>query len=217
VLGLVLLVFSIGVADSVNPSTVGPALYLSLREDAARQLSAFTAGVFGVYLLGGIVLTLGPARALPHPGPHGRHLVEVGLGVALLVFAAALWVARGLVAHHLAHSQNRVGRAPFLLGAGIMAVELPTAFPYFAAIAAIAASGRSRTEEIALLVLFNVLFVAPLLAMIALRGLAGERGRQSLDSLRMWLDRRAPVFLPALIFVIAVALLLVGGIGLATG
>ena len=216
-LALALLVLSIGIADSLNPSTVGPALYFALQRDAASRLAAFTAGVFGVYLLGGIALTFGAGRAVPHPGAHTRHLIEAGLGAGLLVFSAALWLARGRVARGLAHAQHRSGRSPLLLGAAIMVIELPTAFPYFAAIAAIVAADRSGIEDVALLVLFNAAFVAPLVAIVVLRSLAGERGMRSLEALRAWLDRRAPVLLPALIFVVAVAFLLLGGIPLATG
>jgi cytochrome c biogenesis protein CcdA len=216
-LALAVLICSIGIADSLNPSTVGPALYLALGRNATSRLAAFTAGVFGVYLIGGIALTFGPGRAVPHPGLHTRHLIEAGLGAALLVFAAALWLARGRVARRLARGQQRVGRSSLLLGAGIIAVELPTALPYFAAIAAIVASDRNGIEDLALLVVFNVAFVAPLLVILVLRSLAGGRGIRALEALRAGLDRRAPVLLPALILVVAVALLLVGGIRLATG
>jgi hypothetical protein len=42
-------------------------------------------------------------------------------------------------------------------------VELRTAFPYFAAIAAIVGSGIGTSRQIALLVLFDVCFVLPLI------------------------------------------------------
>jgi cytochrome c biogenesis protein CcdA len=215
VLGVALLVLSIGVADSVNPATVAPALYLALHGDAKRRLAGFTAGVFCVYLLGGIILTLGPARALPQPGRHTRYLLETALGGALVLFAAGAWLMRGRVARHLAREEDRVGHSPVLLGAGIMLVELPTAFPYFAAIASIAAADRSALVEIALLVLFNAAFIAPLLAMLGLVSASGESGSLLLERVRAWLERRAPVFLPVVILVIAVALLLAGGLRLA--
>src|SRR5581483_5433015 len=89
---LALLVLSIGIADSVNHSTVAPALYLALRRDAVRSLAGFTAGVFAVYFAGGVALTLGPASAVPDPGARVKHLVELGLGAGTLAFAAALWL-----------------------------------------------------------------------------------------------------------------------------
>ena len=172
--------------------------------------------MFCVYLLGGVALTLGPGSAVPHPSRYLIHLIELGLGGGTLVFALALWLTRGQIARRLAQGEQRVGRSSLLLGAAIMAVELPTAFPYFAAIAAIVASGRGMVTQVLLLVLFNVAFVAPLLAILGLRAGAGARGRARLERLRVGLERRAPVLIPGLALVIALALLLVGGIGLST-
>jgi cytochrome c biogenesis protein CcdA len=215
-IALALLVLSIGIADSINPSTVAPALYLAIRRDAVKSLLAFTLGVFGVYLAGGVVLTLGPGEAIPHPGTRLKHLIELALGGATLLFALAAWLTRRQIAARLAGEERRVRRSAALLGATIMAAELPTAFPYFAAIAAIVASGRSAVTQVLLLVLFNVAFVTPLLAITAMRARTGALGQARLDGLRRWLERNAAVLLPALLLAIAVALLLAGGIGLAT-
>ena len=214
--GLALLVLAIGIADSINPSTVAPALYLALGHDGVRSVAAFTAGVFTVYLAGGIALTLGPASAVPNPGATLKHLIEIGLGLGTLAFALVLWLTRGRIARRLADEERRVRGAPVLLGAAIMAVELPTAFPLFAAIAAIVASGRGPVTEVLLIVLFTVAFVTPLLAILGVRAAAGAPGRARLERLRLSLERRAPVLLPALALAIAAALLLAGGIGLAT-
>jgi cytochrome c biogenesis protein CcdA len=214
-LALALLVVSIGLADAINPSTVAPALYLALGRHAVRSLLGFTAGVFGVYLAGGILLTLGPGRAIPHPSAELKHIVELALGGAMIIFAVALWLTRSHIARRLAGEERRIRGSAALLGATIMAAELPTAFPYFAAIAAIVASGHGPVTDILLLVLFNVAFVSPLLAITAVRARAGPRGEARLDALRLWLVRRAPVLLPVVLLVVAVALLLVGGIGLA--
>jgi hypothetical protein len=65
VLALIALALSVGIVDSINPSTIGPAVYLASTTHAARSLSLFTAGVFAVYATGGIALALGPGQALP--------------------------------------------------------------------------------------------------------------------------------------------------------
>jgi hypothetical protein len=57
--GLTVLVASIGLADSINPSTLVPGLWLA-GKPSARGLGSFTAGVFATYLTGGLVLVLGP-------------------------------------------------------------------------------------------------------------------------------------------------------------
>src|SRR5207253_11148571 len=64
VVALVFLVVSVGLVDSLNPSTIAPALYLATGKNAVRSLAGFTAGVFGFNLAGGVVLLLGPGRAV---------------------------------------------------------------------------------------------------------------------------------------------------------
>jgi cytochrome c biogenesis protein CcdA len=211
------LVLAVGLVDSLNPSTVAPALYLAAGAGSGRSLLGFAAGAFTVYTGAGIALVLGPGRALlsHRPRTHTVHLLELCLGAALVVVALVLWAVRDQVSRHTARNQGRVGRrAPFLLGAAIMAVELPTALPYFAVLAAVAGSGRRAGTEILLVVLFNVMFVAPLLAIAAIRALAGTRGRAVIERERDRLDRHAGAIAPVLVLAIAVVLLAIGGAGL---
>jgi cytochrome c biogenesis protein CcdA len=211
------LVLAVGLVDSLNPSTVAPALYLAAGAGSARSLLEFIAGAFAVYATGGLVLVLGPGRALlsHRPSPATVHLLELCLGGALAVVAAVLWVVRERIARHTAKNEGMVARrTPFLLGAAIMAAELPTALPYFAVLAAVVGSGRSAATEILLVLLFNVMFAAPLLAIAATRALAGTRGRAVLERERERLDRHAGAIAPALVLAIAVVLLVVGGAGL---
>src|SRR5947199_520642 len=101
-LALVALVISVGIVDSLNPSTVGPALYLATAPDGTRRLAGFTAGILAVGLAGGLVLTLGPGQAIlaavPRPGRTTTHAIELGLGAAALLFALVLWLRRAAVA-----------------------------------------------------------------------------------------------------------------------
>ena len=56
-----------------------------------------------------------------------------------------------------------------------MAIELPTAFMYFGAISAILAARLAAPLEISMLAVYNALFVAPLVALLVVRRLAGVR------------------------------------------
>jgi cytochrome c biogenesis protein CcdA len=180
-LGLTLLVASIGIADSINPSTVAPALWLA-STPRARGVGFFALGVFAVYLTGGLVLVFGPGpsliAALRHVQGQAEHALEATAGAALLGFAFVLWRSR-----HRTLGEPRRRRSPtrasaFALGAGITAVELPTAFMYFGAISAILAARLPAPASISLLIVYNALFVAPLVTFLALRRLAGHRGEQ---------------------------------------
>ena len=217
-LALVALVLSIGIADSVNPSTVAPALFLATRPNATRSLAAFTAGAFSAYTLGGVILVLGPGQAalaaLPRPDHDTVNEIELGGGVALLLLAAALWFARDRLARRVERGSRWGERSAFLVGAAIMTFELPTAFPYFAAIAAIVGSNRSLPVQIGLIVLFNLAFVAPLIAITALHGLAGPRGDRVLARVRAQLDRRVPMLVSALVFVLAIVVITIGIVGI---
>jgi cytochrome c biogenesis protein CcdA len=218
-LALLLLVASIAIADSLNPSTIGPSVLLATGPRPRVAVAGFTLGVFTVSLVGGLVLTFGPGQLLlslvPHPDRDTRRLIELVGGIALVVLAAALWLGARLAGHRLAELQPR-GRSAFLAGAGIMAVELPTALPYFAAIAAIVGSGVSMVAQAVLVLVFNVLFVAPLLAILGFLTVAGDRSTRQLRRFGGWLIRRAPQLLAVLLGVGGLVLVAIGGVGLAT-
>jgi cytochrome c biogenesis protein CcdA len=215
-LALLGVVVSVGLADSINPSTVGPTLYLASVRGGGHGLLGFIAGVFIVSAAAGVVLVLGPGHFLlaHRPNAHTEHLVEVCAGVALVAVAAGLWLARKRVARRVVRNEQTVQRTSILVGAGIMAVELPTALPYFAVIAAVTSSGRAVTTQVALVLLFNLAFVAPLLAVLAIRQLAGPRGLDWLTATRERLERHAEQLVPALVLLVAVILLAIGTVGL---
>ncbi len=219
VLALLGVVVSVAFADSINPSTLGPALYLAAFRDGGRGVLAFTLGVLAVSTAAGIALVLGPGRLLlaHHPTPHTEHLVELVAGLALVGVAAVLWRARGRLHAHVAEREELVRRHAVLVGAGIMAVELPTALPYFAVIVAVAGSGRPVATQLALIMLFNLVFVAPLFAVFLVRQLAGTRGRSWLERRREAIDRHAGVAVAIVVLVIALILVAVGSTGLARG
>ena len=220
-LALTLLVLSIGLTDSLNPTTVAPAVFLATERHPATRIASFTLGVFAVSFAGGLLVVIGPGQllldALPHPGPNAKHIEELISGAILLALAVALWVGRHQVAKRISSSTKRraggIGAA-FVLGAGIMAVELPTALPYFAAIAAIVASDAALSAQILLLLVFNVAFVTPLLAILAIRTLAGDRASRTLERLGGWLRRQAATFVAALLGLLGAAAIAVGMIGL---
>jgi cytochrome c biogenesis protein CcdA len=209
---------SVGFADSLNPSTVGPALYLATLAQRIRRVMEFTIGVFGVNLVAGVVLTIGPGRLLlglvPHPRGTVRHVIELVAGVVLLGAAVALWLGRRSLARRALPMRGGGSGSALITGASIAAVELPTAAPYFAVIAAIVASSATIPQEVVLLVIYNVAFVAPLLAIVVVLLVAGARAEQLLQKGGAWLERRWPVVLASLLLFVGSALTVLGGVGL---
>lgn len=211
------IVITIGLADSVNPSTVAPALYLAAQPKGRDALAQFTAGVFIVYLGGGLLIALGPGELIlslvPKPNVIVLHVLEVLAGVGLLVAAALLWAHRHRLGQKQLPTFSSRGRASWLLGATITAIELPTAFPYFGALAVIVGSPFGVLSKVFLILVFNVCFVLPQLFMLAALSLSGERGELILIRISAFLQRRWPVLLAV---VALVAGLITIGLG-ATG
>jgi cytochrome c biogenesis protein CcdA len=217
-LRLIGVVISIGLADSMNPSTIGPALYLASGEAPIRELTRFTLGVFATSLAGGALIVLGPGEALlalvPHPGATVRYVLELVAGLAMLVAAVVLWVKRDRLGHRERSQPRATQRSSAILGVTIVAIELPTAFPYFAAIAAVVGSGLGLGRQLILLVLYNACFVSPLLLMITVVAMAGARAQRILTDARDWLHGHWPVLLAALALGAGVFVAVLGVTGL---
>jgi cytochrome c biogenesis protein CcdA len=220
-LRLIGLMISIGFADSLNPTTIAPALYLATNEaNPRKQVAQFTIAVFLVYLVGGLAIALGPGELVlalvPRPSRHLGYVLEIVAGVAMLTAAAFLWGYREHLAHRAPPEVKADGRSSAILGATITAVELPTAFPYFAAIAAVVGSGLDVVRQIVLIVLFNVCFVAPLLCIVATLTFAGPDAVSWLTRGREFLERRWPTVLAVLALVAGIFVTLLGVTGLAS-
>jgi cytochrome c biogenesis protein CcdA len=209
---------SVGLADSINPTTVGPALYLATAPRRVARVAEFTIGTFGVNFIAGLVLLLGPGRFLlglvPRPQGTARHVIELVAGALLILVALGLWLGRRSLARRELPGRGGEGRSALIAGATIAALELPTAAAYFAVIAAILASNTSAPQEILLVLIYNVAFIAPMLAIIGVLLFGGRRTDRLLTQGGAWLQRRWPVVLAGLLMFVGGVLVVLGGSGL---
>ena len=220
-LRLIGIVVSIGLADSLNPSTVAPALYLATGQRPRSRVAEFTIGVFVVYLIGGLAIALGPGQLLlsliPHPKHHVAHAIEVIAGIAMIIGSIYLWRHRERLSRREMPKFESKGKSSWLLGATITAVELPTAFPYFAAIAAVVGSDFDPVRQVILLVIFNICFIFPLLTIMLVLTVFGARATSVRTSVRAFLQRRWPVLVSVLGLVAGIFVVLLGATGFGSG
>jgi cytochrome c biogenesis protein CcdA len=219
VLHLLALVLSIGLADGINPTSIGPALYLASERRPRRNVLRFAAGYVAVLLVGGLVLTLGPGRAIlalvPKPSLTTRYALETVAGIAMLIGSGFLWWRRKQLSNRQASGeQNTPQRPPLLLGATISAVELPTAFPYFAVIVAIVGSGLNVGEQVLLIAIYNACFIVPLLAIVIVLATAGDRAVAVLKQVREYMQRHWPVLAAAVALIAGLLVTTLGVTGL---
>lgn len=137
-LKILALVVTVALGDSLNRSTIGPALFIASGKRARIAVLEFTLAVFVVHFAGGAILLLGPGHlllSLVNKLAHTtRDALELAAGLALLLAGAVIWNQRHRLAQKTLPSPNPQRKSSILLGATIIAIELPTAFPYFAAI-----------------------------------------------------------------------------------
>ena len=211
---LAILVLSVAAIDSLNPSTIAPAAVLALGEQPARRVGLFTAGVFATSTTGGLLLLFVVGRTfvdrIAHPSAHTEHLLELAIGIALLLAAGLLWVFRDRLRAHLDRDPAVGGGSALLVGAGIMAIELPTAFPYFAAILATLGAVHGAGGQAVFIVLYNVVFVLPLLALTVLVAVTGDRYRDRISRVAMLIRTHGPDLLPPAVAIIGGVLVVIG-------
>ena len=199
-LRVLVLVVSIALADALNPGTIVPALYYATTEGGRSRVAAFGAAFFGVNLIAGLILVLGPGQLLldtvSQPSETAKFAVEVVAGAVLIVVGAVL-LARGAgkPEEPVPAQAPGGGRGAGAVGATIAALELPTALPYFAAIAAIIGSGVGLVSQLVLVGVFNVVFISPVVAILIALSVAGPsiepRLRRIGDRLRAGWQRAA--------------------------
>lgn len=196
--------------DSLNPSALVVALWLLSRAHAAPRLLAYVGGILVAYLGLGVAMMLG---------------LDAMRGPLAVVFAhpfalaAQALLGAGLLAYALfAPSKGQAPPPPpvpghgqlaayVLLGMSVTAVELVTALPYFAAIALLVAADLPATQWLPLLLLYNAIFVAPPLLLLALHAVLGHRTDARFARWRERLQRGARETALWLFGIVGVALL----------
>ncbi len=208
----------LALVDALNPfSIAAQAFLLSTGRPVARGL-AFVLGTFAVYLLCGVVLLEGwlvllhsLLPALPPWVPGG---LEIGAGIAAL--AAGIYTWRQAAQGKSTPSPSNLS----LLATTAFAVvstlsDMPTAIPYFAAASQIAASDGGALTRYSWLLIYNLIYVAPLVAMLALRVGLGDGTAAILGRVRTSVDWTVAKLLPPLLVLAGVALLGDGALRLA--
>ncbi len=189
--GLLLLVVGVGLADSINPVPFAIAVLQAAR--SLRCVVLYVASGFVVTLAAGLIMLAGPGTAV-----HGLvsraspTLVHVG---QIVGGAVGVVVGIGLFIHHAhdsdpdAEAKKFEDRSPVALGALIAVLDLPTAFPYLGVIVAVISASIATAQRVGLIVIYNVCYALPLIAVVAVRAIAGERAKKPLAAVRRAVER----------------------------
>ncbi len=204
----------LALADSLNPFTVAAQAYLLGTPKPMRRSLAFLLTTFATYLLGGVLLLAGLDLFLKRVVP----LIPAwGVGIGELALAALL----GFFAFYAGKMAkegkpftppNNLGiGATILFAIGSTASDVPTAIPYFAAASSIAAENAGWGHDLVLLAVYNLLYCAPLIALVLARALLSEENSTTLfGRLRAGIDWAFAKLLPLLLAAGAIVLIVDG-------
>ncbi|HET6871237.1 MAG TPA: GAP family protein [Solirubrobacteraceae bacterium] len=214
-LKLAVAVVAIALADCINPSLIGGELFVATGEHPRRQTAAFAVSALVVTFVFGFALAVGLGDLIlslvPKPGRTVKYGLIAFAGIVLAGGGAVVWIRRrALVSAKHEEDQPRGRRPAALMGAGIAGLELLTAFPYFAAIAMIVGSGVSNFGKLALLVLYCIIYVLPLIAIAAMIAIMGPRADRILRPAGRWLSAHWPVVVAPLTAAFGVGVLVFG-------
>jgi len=182
---------SLAVVDSINPSAIVITLYLLSRERAHAQVAVYIGAIFVTYLVLGVMMMAGLDLIVPALGavlrsPPGL-IAQALVGLAILAYSLTASVDRTSSEPVTAPSASTFV-ALVMLGVSVTAMELPTALPYFAAIAVLTSAELPVQEWAPLLCLYNAIFVLPPIVLLVVHLIVGEQLRERYSDLRQRLE-----------------------------
>jgi len=178
-------------------------------------------GVFFTYLACGLLILLGLQSVLEVISAYAIRvwkspetvelIVQILLGMVLCGVVFRMTMGRKTPAPKPV-ATNMTSLQAFGAGAGLTIVGLPGAVPYFAAIDLVLREDLELSAQILVLGYYNLVFVAPLAAIVGLRLLLGERGHGVLDCVRRVFDTWGQRVIVVLLVALGV-ILVADGIG----
>lgn len=199
-----LAIAAIALVDSINPATIAQAAVFAGTERPARAVLGFWAGAMATYLVTGLLVLAGLdrfVRGVADNPPDWLFIALIAGGLAAVVAGVVAW--RG-------SSKRRIGalvssgdhRTAATVGVVATLTDLPTALPYFAAIGIITGTQLNRPEQFGLMIAYNLIYMMPVLIVLAIRLAGGPTLRGRLERFTELIARYSDRI---------VALLLIGG------
>lgn len=220
---LVVVLTPIALLDSLTmvPLCIVPLVVLLAGPSPIVRAFAFVLGIFVAYLACGLLILLGLQSVFDElnayavrlwKSPYTEELIaQILLGILLCGFALRIMRGRKARGTETAAAGMTAIQAA-LAGAGLTVAGLPGAVPYLAAIDLILRDEITLAQRILALGSYNLVFVVPLAAIVALRLVLGERGEAALHAVQRVLATWGQRIVVALLMFLG-AVLIADGIG----
>lgn len=201
-LELMAVVLGLAAVDALNPFSIAAQAYLLGTAQPYKRAWTFAVGSFAVYLAGGVLFVQGAGAFLRSLLPELPRLVlpvgAIALGIGCVALAAHLWFKSNRGKPFVPPADLSVSAT---LGFAIFSTlsDLPTALPYFAAAAKIAETSDTFLTQVAWLLVYNLVFIAPLVMLIWVHIALGVRSASVFGSIERSVNWSFVFLLPPLL------------------
>lgn len=203
-------VIAIAAIDSINPNAMAMQVYLLTTPKPVVRSLAFILGDFIAAWFAGLLLAFGIASAIAHifnSLSEVIYVLQFILGIVLITL--------GYNFHKFLQPQSLAKRPKslkplhtFLLGMTMAFVEAPTALPYLVAIERITRANLPLHQTIAILTLYNIIFVLPLTILLGIYFLLRERSIHLIKRINRAIVAWFPKIMRVILIFIGFALIL---------
>jgi cytochrome c biogenesis protein CcdA len=195
---LLLTLTTISLLDSTSMITVAtvPMIVLLSSQRPVLSSASFIVGTFFTYFVMSVLVFMGLDSLLDAAGtwfagwmenPRTVCLyVQVAIGAVMLLAAAVMMQPGRRPPERKPESVSPAG--VFVFAALLVVVGLPGAIPLFAAVDLLIRSEASDSIAVWALLYYNVIFILPLVAMVAIRIALGERSNRIFEAIARFLS-----------------------------
>lgn len=208
-LGLEIVLTPILLADMINPILLAAVLFGLGSFRPMVNTWAIIGTFFVSYFLSGVVIAIALEEFI-----HSFHLTEAfaytfEFGVAVLL----LWVGLDQIRKGDTHPEEKLKHKRTMsiwdagrLGLQVNFVGLPFAIPYLAAIDQILKANIDEIASVSVLLIYNVLYIIPFAAMIAIKWYYHEKSRPIFEKFNRWVHHISVDYLPWIFITLALLL-----------
>jgi hypothetical protein len=196
----------LAMADSLNPFSIAAMAYLLTTDRPMARGTVFILGTLVVYIPFGIMLVEGWTAVLAALVPLlpvwavGTALVVAGL--CCVGFALWSWMKPGGRGGAMPLSDRLTLPATAAFAVASTLADAPTAVPYFAAATLAPLLAEGRVGVYLWVVVYCLIYVAPLVLLLAMRVWFGGRAERSLGRVRTAVDWSFRYLLPPVLIVV---------------
>ena len=198
--------------DVINPVLLAAMIYAMGGKKPVYYGLMVLLGWMTIYFGSGIIIAIGLesiTNFLQNPRTIDFY-IETVVAALLIYFGIRFLIPSKKPAkeNDFGDSSSLTAVGAFGMGAAINLIGLPFAIPYFAALDQILKANLGWFESLGILLLYNVLYIAPFITLIIIKLALGERGDLFLEKVNNLMDKIGKILLPGIMILLGIALLI---------